>query len=109
MVANCIDIPLESKMIQHDLFRKTSHDASTLQGYQELARHCNQLIEIHEILLNQLPSMDALTSELSNTNPTARLTSTAASVLANEVSRLYTVLRQGRFEARIQREIEAKE
>ena len=111
MTAKSIGIPLEAKMSRHDLFNKTNLDPSSLRGYQELARHCNQLIDIHETLLNQLPSpsVEVLSRELCSTDPTVRLTSTATNILADEVSRLYIVLRQGRFQARIQREKEATE
>ncbi|CAJ1954500.1 unnamed protein product [Cylindrotheca closterium] len=108
-VAKTVEVPLEEEINQHDLFRKTNHDPSTLQGYQELARHCNQLIEIHETLINQLPSpsVELLASELSSTDPSVRLTSVAATVLTNEVSQLHKILCQGRVEARIQRQTEA--
>lgn len=108
-VAKAAAIPLETKINEHDLFRKSNHDPSMLQGYQELASHCNQLIEIHETLLNQLPSpsVEVLASEVSCTDPIVRLTSVAATILATEVSRLDTALRQGRVQARIKRQMEA--
>jgi hypothetical protein len=116
VAANMTGVPVEKEIRGAALLlvavAKGDDDRTTLDEYRRSAQHYNQLVDLHDEFLHQLPFPSVDTSTTSNTNnvgetnlssqssPVVRLTSAAAKALVHEMERIEALLYQTRVSRR---------
>jgi hypothetical protein len=115
VAANRTGVPVDKEIRGAALLATGDDDLTTLDGYRRLAQHYNQLVDLHDEFLHQLPfpSVDTTTTSanhntnntvgetvLSSQSPVVRLTSAAAKALVHEMERIEALLYQTRVSRR---------
>jgi hypothetical protein len=118
VAANMTGVPVDKEIRGAALLlvgvAKDDDDPTTLEEYRRSAQHYNQLVDLHDEFLHQLPfpSVDTSTDTTSNNDnvgetnlssqgsPVVRLTSAAAKALVHEMERIEALLYQTRVSRR---------